>query len=354
MRQMANNRIVRLLILFLAALLATAQVLQPVPAFSSENIRPYGRATKILSPGMVLELWGRNLAPVPWCGQEQKPQAPLPRELCGVQVLIGSRPAELMYVSGNQINLKIPEDVPAEGFEPIQVCVGNVCSATLSMLFSTHTALLTLDEPAYVHMPVWIDVDPPSPYVVSYPCGFWPWNFPGYEFEVLRKGQPLAPLPQPPRPFIGTAPLDRCEGPTYRGRLPLHLLYRFEEPGTYSVRFTAKKSGKTLYQSDWTDIQIEPFSEEKRGAQLHSLEGEARNGPSAYYVVPSLLVWPDEKALAVLLKLIHEHTSACMNYDCVRLGFGRAALAGFDDTLLRREIPQDRLLQLCPPNGNCK
>jgi hypothetical protein len=259
-----------------------------------------------------------------------------------------------MYVSGGQINLKIPEDVPAEGFEPIQVCVGSVCSATVTMLFSTHIALLTLDGPAYVHMPVWIDVDAPSPYVVSYPCGFWPWNFPGYEFEVLRKGQPLAPLPQPPLPFTGTVPLDQCEGPTYRGRLPLHLLYRFEEPGTYSVRFTARKTGKILYQSDWTDIQIEPFSEEKRDAQLHSLEGEVRNGPSAYHVVPSLLAWPDEKALAVLLKLIPEDTSRCINYGCVRLGFGRAALAGFDDTLLRREIPQDRLLQLCPPNGNCK
>jgi hypothetical protein len=51
-------------------------------------------------------------------------------------------------------------------------------------------------------------------------------------------------------------------------------LYRFEEPGTYAIRFTARKDGKILYQSDWTDIEIEPFSEEKREEWLRSLEAE--------------------------------------------------------------------------------
>ncbi|MGD1095999.1 MAG: hypothetical protein ABSB35_28900 [Bryobacteraceae bacterium] len=64
--------------------------------------------------------------------------------------------------------------------------------------------------------------------------------------------------------------------------------------------------------------------------------------------------WSAKKALAVLLKVIPADTSRCMNYDCVRLAFGRAALAGFDDALLRGEIPQARLLQLCPPGGTCK
>jgi hypothetical protein len=207
MHHMANNRIVRLLvrllIMFLAALLATGQVLQPVPAFSNDNILPHG-------------------------SQEQRPQGPLPRELCGVRVLIGSRPTQLMYVSGGQINLKTPGDVPAEGVEPIQVCVGSVCSATVTMLFSTHIALLTLNGPAYVHMPVWIDVDAPSPYVVSYPCGFWPWNFPGYEFEVLRKGQPLASLPQPPLPFTGRVSLG-CSVLARRSAKAFSLLNCYKE-----------------------------------------------------------------------------------------------------------------------------
>lgn len=352
---MADNPIVRVFVVLLAAFSAAAQPPQPVPSFSSDTIRPHGRLTKLLAPGMVLELWGQNLAPVPWCGQDQIPKgAPLPLEICGVRVLIGSRPAELMYVSGNQINLKIPADLPAEGFEPFEVCVGGVCSAPVIMRFSALAALLTLERPAYVHMPIWIDVDAPAPYSVPYPCGFWPWSFPGYGFEVLRKESALGPaprlLPPPPRTV---APVGRCDGPTQRGRLPLHLLYSFEEPGTYSVRFTATRNGEILYQSDWTDIEIEPFSEEKREEWLRSLEAKVSQ-KSVNDVVPSLLAWPDEKALAVLLKVIPADTSRCVNYDCVRLAFGKAALAGFDETLLRREIPPSRLIELCPPVGMCR
>ena len=356
--RIAHNRVVPAFFLLLVAFSVTAQTPQPVPAFSADNIRPYLRSTKLLAPGMVVELWGRNLTPVPWCGEEQIPKPPLPRELCGVRVLIGSRPAELMYVSGGQINtggqinLKIPEDIPAEGFQPIQVCVNSVCSAPVTMRFSGLTALLTLERPAYVHMPVWIDVDAPVPYLVPYPCSYWPWSFPGYEFEVLRNGQTLAPIEQPHAPPPGEGASDRCDGLILHGRLPLHLLYRFEQPGTYSVRFTARKYGKILYQSDWTEIEIEPFSAQKQDEWMRSLKAKL-NKNSIYEVVPSLLAWPDEKALAVLLQLIPVNTSVCVNYDCVRLAFGTAALAGFDDALLRREIPQERLLQLCP-RGTCK
>lgn len=351
---MAHNRNMRVLVALLAAL--TAMVPQPAPSFKSDNILPYmRRSTKLLSPGMVVELWGGNLAPVPWSGDERRPKAPLPREICGVRVLFGSQPAELLYVSETQINLKIPEGLPAEGFMPIRVCAGTICSDPVTMRFSARTALLTLERPAYVHMPLWINVDAPAPYFVHYPCGgYWPWSFPGYEFEVLRNGRPLAPIPQPPPPAKAVGPSGECHGLLEGfGRLPLHLLYRFEEPGTYSVRFTAKKNGLILYQSDWTDIEIEPFSQEKREEWLHSLEARL-NDRSVGELVASLLARPDQKALAILLKVIPEGGPGCMNYDCVRLAFGAAALRGFDEALLQREIPHDRLLQLCPPSGTCK
>ena len=120
------------------------------------------------------------------------------------------------------------------------------------------------------------------------------------------------------------------------GQIPLAFIANRGQTHA-SVRFTARKNGEILYQSDWTDIEIEPFSEEKREEWLRSLEAKV-NQRSVNDVVPSLLAWPDEKALAVLLKVIPADTSRCMNYDCVRLAFGRAALAGFDDALLRREI----------------
>src|SRR5271154_5145584 len=123
--------------LLLAAVSATAQPL--LPTFSSSTIRPHGRNTKLLAPGMVLELWGENLAP-PGCGRDQIPKSQLPLELCGVQVLIDSQPAELMYVSSYQINLRIPPDAPSEGLVPFQVCVAGACSDPVPMRFSAHTA----------------------------------------------------------------------------------------------------------------------------------------------------------------------------------------------------------------------
>lgn len=344
------------LILLAAACAAAAQAPQPVPVFGSNNILPHGRpGSKLLAPGMVVELWGQHLAPVPWCGQERIPKSPLPRELCGVRVLIASRPAELMYVGDNQINLKIPTDVFPEGSADFQVCVHEVCSAPVTMRFSAHTALLKLEGPAYVHMPVWIDVDAPAPYVVPYPCGYWPWSFPGYEFEVLRNGQPLAPIPPPPESARKLRGPDSCDNNTDPGRLPLHLLYRFDQPGKYSVRFTAKKNGTILYQSEWTDIEIEPYSQQKRDEWLQSVEAKISPGSKNLDdIVPSLLAWPDERELALLLKVIPVNSAGCMNYDCVRLAFGTAALAAFDNALLRRVIPPDRLRQLCPPSGACK
>ena len=340
----------RILLVALAAFSAVAQPPQPIPYFTSNSIRPLGNGTRLLAPDMVLELYGQNLAPDPSCGNERFPKPPLPLEHCGVRVLVGSSPAGLMYVSAHQINLTIPAGAPAEGSAPIRVCVGAVCSAPVMMRFSTYTAFLTLESPASVHLPVWIDVDAPSPFLISYPCAEWPWSFEGYDFEVLREGRPLGRLPRPPRLSGGPG---SCLGHDGHGRFPLHLLYRFDKPGLYSVRLTARKGADVLYQSAWTTIRIEPFSAEKRDAWLRSMEAQiGQHGLE--YVVPSLLAWPDEKALAIVLKIIPENLSRCRDYDCVRLALGRSALAGFDDRLLRRVLPPSRLSSLCPPQGNCK
>lgn len=44
-------------------------------------------------------------------------------------------------------------------------CLSQMCVAgPVVMRFSSHTALLAVERPAYVHMPVWIDVDAPASY----------------------------------------------------------------------------------------------------------------------------------------------------------------------------------------------
>jgi uncharacterized protein (TIGR03437 family) len=76
---------------------------------------------RLLAPGMVMELWGQNFSSGVGCGPAKETY---PRELCGVHVLGGPRPAELLYVSSYQINLKISADVPRGGLVPFQVCSG--------------------------------------------------------------------------------------------------------------------------------------------------------------------------------------------------------------------------------------
>ena len=340
----------RLLLVALLASSAFAQPPQPIPYFTSNSIHPIGNGTKLLAPRMVLELYGQHLAPRSSCEQKIFPKAPLPLEHCGVRVLVGSNPAGLMFVSTGQINFTIPAGAPTDGTAPIRVCVGAVCSAPVMMRFSTHTAWLTAESPAYVHMPVWIDVEAPSPYLIAYPCAEWPWSFEGYDFEVLRDGRPIARLPEPSRPRGSGA---SCLGHDGHGRFPLHLIYRFDAPGPYSVRLTMRKGAEVLYQSGWTTIRIEPFSEQTREAWLRSMEAQI-GSHDVEYVVPSLLAMRDQKALAVLLKVIPENVSRCRDYDCVRLALGRSALAGFDNHLLWRVIPAGRLRELCPPDGNCK
>jgi uncharacterized protein (TIGR03437 family) len=126
---------VRILVLLLTAGGLFAQQEAAAPEFTRESIRPADGKSKVLAPGMVVELYGKRLAPEPWCGQERMPKTPYPKEICGVRALVGGAASELLYVGPGQINLRIPSSAPKEGSAPFQVCVGNVCSANVEMKF---------------------------------------------------------------------------------------------------------------------------------------------------------------------------------------------------------------------------
>jgi hypothetical protein len=339
----------------------------PAPVFTRESIVPLrGNRAKLLAPGMVVELYGRHLTPEPWCGQNATPPAPYPVEVCGVRVMVGTSAAGLMFVGPGQINFKIPADAPAEGSSPIQVCVRGVCGAPVVMQFSTHKAFLRLRGAAAVHMPVWVEIDEPAPYEVKYPCEDSPWSFGGYHFEVRRNGQPLAQAPLPKTTIgqvVSVPARGGCRAAAEPSALPLHLLYDFDEPGVYSVRFTATPlvgpiSGTTICQSDWTDIAVEPYVGSKRDEWLQSMAEKVKSAPPEALmadVVPSLLAWPDDKALTVLLPLFALPRPASGSDPMGDAGqFARYGLAAFSDDLLRRIIPPDRLLSYCPPDGRCR
>jgi hypothetical protein len=330
----------------------------PTPVFTRESIRPaHGGESKVLAPGMVVEIYGQRLAPEPWCGAPRTPPAPYPAEVCGVRVLVGAIPAPLMFVGPGQINIRIPEDAPAEGSAPIQVCVRGVCGAPVTMQFAAHKAFLRLRGTAYVHMPVWIDVEQTAREPVRYPCGRTPWSFEGYRLEARRNGQALPPIP---RPAAARGTAGGCGEAAVSAGLPLHLLYDFDQPGVYSVRFTSTaREGPgpdaILCQSDWTDIAVAAPGPATREEWLQSMAEKVQAASPRDLiadVIPSLLAWPDDKALAILLPVATRPDAS----DLMGLAgeFARAGLAAFDDATLRRVIPPDQLLDVCPPDGRCR
>ncbi len=316
-----------------------------VPRFTREGLTewPDGRPV-LFSPGLVMTLYGDDLAPESGCNQPIPYNGPYPPEACGVRVLVDGRASGLMFVGPKQINFKIPDEAPKEGSAPLQVCVRDTCSDRVMVRFSLRKAFIHLQGHAYVHMPAWIEVEQPAIFDIRYPYSIFPRDFGGAEFEVFHNGEPFAPL----RPSSGGIAGRRGGGTmapqdSPRGRLPLHLMYRFDQPGVYSVRFTERRdkdaqANKIVSQSDWTDIVVEPYSAAQRAAWLASQAVKARAasvGELAGDVIPSLLAWPDDAALSVLLTLVD-------NPDGLVRELARSALELFDEDVQRRVIPANR------------
>jgi hypothetical protein len=181
-------------------------------------------------------------------------------------------------------------------------------------------------------MPIWIEVEQPECCGIYYPYSIFPLDFGGAHFEVLHNGEPLMPLRPSLRDLGGSvAPQD-----SPRSRLPLHLMYRFDQPGVYSVRFTARSDKDS--QSDWTEIVVEPYSDAQREAWLENEVVKARSASAGELVgdiIPSLLAFPDDAALSVLLTLV-DHPDGLVRQ------FARISLDLFDEDAQRRVIPANR------------
>jgi hypothetical protein len=323
----------------LLSLAGVAYAQSGVPRFSSENLtkRPDGRPV-LLAPGMIVTIYGQDLGPELQCPEPIAPNGPYPLETCGVRVLVDGRPSGLLFSGSKQINFKIPEDAPEAGSAPIQVCVHDACSDRVVVRFSSRKAFIHAVGHVYVHMPVWIEADQPWT-DIRYPYSIFPLNFGGARFEVLYHGEPFAPL----RTTIGNGGSTSAPQDSPSGRLPLHLIYRFDQPGMYSVRYTGLSyqypgAIEIATQSDWTDIVVEPYSDAERGAWLASEAVKARSaspGELVGEIIPSLLAWPDDQALSVLLTLVD-------NPDGLVRQFARMSLDLFDEAVQRRVIPESR------------
>lgn len=163
-----------------------------------------------------------------------------------------------------------------------------------------------LDPPARIGLPIWLYADLQSLLEARYPFSSDPRYFGSNRLELKRDGQPLDRLPGfPETERIGgivessIAPLD-----SPKNRLPLHLGFVIDRPGSYSVRWSVvsvdvprQPPSHVLAESDWLDFNVIQTTAREREAWFAAAL-VARPSAAGLYVgdyIPSLLAASSDK-----------------------------------------------------------
>jgi hypothetical protein len=268
-----------------------------------------------------------------------------PAELCDVRVMIGDRSAGLLYVSSQLVNFKVPMDTPEESSVALRVVHNGVSSAPLTLSVALEevphdgfeTAKVELDQPAYVGMPVWLKVRRADGNPEGYPfvmgTGWYGCN----SVEVRRDGKLLPMITGSNRMANGGVGAgNACAGFAVIGntpvhsRLPLHLLYHFDQPGTYEVRYLQLTGPlgmggqvQVRSRSPWTPINVLPAMPNGRTEWLNSLRRRAPSDPMDLLTdaLPSLLGFPDELSLDILTGYLYDPQRAVRMFASNGLSF---------------------------------
>lgn len=314
----------------LLAALATAQ--QP-PTFLASRVLPSNSDRPApLTPGMFYSIYGEALGPAAGCIAQADPkrlEQPLPdapallqrfalrliypTELCGVRVTLNGKPASLLYAQDQQINFKVPFDAPLEGAAELIVTVNGRSSVPISLPAGLPQATLSLERPAHAGGPIWIRVDLPQGWgPVQYPVSLSPDDFGCQNFEVRRNGKPISRYPLRAHTHGGIAMGLRCGAigipgveRTHLGRLPLHVQFRLDQPGSYELRYTLTDgnyppNGPTiLFRSAWTPINLLPAIP----APIPLAPSNPADLMSDF--IPNLLANPDSLALEALEPILY-------------------------------------------------
>ena len=301
-----------------------------------------GVTAETLAPGAGVSVYGHHLGPDPGhsCTGTPDYQHPLtpnprnpdprfpvtsnyPKELCGVSVWIGDKQAGLLYVAENLINLQIPQDSAESGVVEVRVVYeGRTASVTLPAGFETTS--VSLDQPAYTDMAVWLKVKMPRSFgTVNYPAILGPAAFGCDDVEVRRDGRLLTRLPGSVWNDIGVFSGNPCGTSVpvallvHQGRLPLHLLYGFDVPGKYEVRFLRQDPmRKVVASSEWTPVVVLPSVPGQREKWLAELRSHPPTdaGELVTDILPGVMGHPDDASLAILMSYLDHRERAVRDY----------------------------------------
>ena len=303
------------------------------PEFTARQIAPTGGW---LWPGRMFTIYGKNLGPEQSCVRNAGPFLPdgpntpeqlaevervLPIQLCGVRVLLDDEPAPLIYVSVGQINFVVPGSRQFGEKAIIRVVRTGASSIPVSLKFGPDRMSLYQEEAAYAGMPVWVRLynvsDGRRP--VELPFGI-PLMWPSAKCPHIEVKFNDAPLPEltikiPPRQLAYSGPA--CPSPqvpdrqTLAGRIPLHLRYRMDRPGTYFARYEPGSgfSGTkpTTAETQWTTVEVKPGTAEQRRKWLLAQAASAPTDREGllYDFLPSIFGYGDSAALDIALRYLY-------------------------------------------------
>ena len=329
------------------------------PFISREGILP-ARGPQWLEPGQFVAIYGRHLAPPGGCIEKLETQPGVyPTDICDTHVTVNGIRAGLQFVGDGQINIKLPTGIPPAGEVTIVVAVRGVSSQAVTVPMGRPKLTLSLAEPAYVHMPVWIAHNVPVPYrdPILYPFGLS-----GGKFEVRRNGVMLKPLETPlPRMAVGSlgGGMVLADMP-----LPLHLQYRFDEAGKYEIRYIGTRTEPdpphgmrtvVVEESDWTEIQVQPFPKARRREWIREREREMPSSPEQLIskALPELLALPDAAALSAILPQLYHSDKSVRRYVAASLAMFDAAVVAKQLTpLVQEKGPTEEIARLLDENEN--
>ncbi len=319
---------------FLALLLSTSAYGQPY--FEAENIRLHGSPDFYAhSPGTLVWIFGSAFTSGESCVvKNSMDESTYQTTLCDTQVLVGGIKAKLAAVNHRQINLVLPHHPWSDEFVPIQIIHKHLKSEPVPVFFGSTRPVLSFAEKVYTGMPIWVQITKTwKPNSVRYPLSTKPWDFEIGEFEVKYKGKPLSRIVnQHSSPTNGL----RFHVPgTYTAnllhRLPLHLVYALDQPGSYLVRYTEywvrRYYGHTeknvIQQSDWSPIEVHASSSEQRSQWLKELTANPPTDTAQLLAdyLPSLLAARNEAGIRLLApylqskdNLVEQHAKHALYY----------------------------------------
>lgn len=339
------------------------------PYFTADRVLPFDSARSTpLSPGMILSIYGDDLGPEQSCqgwADEHHTETPnpavprqglmnrliYPTELCGVQVFIAEEPAGLLYVQAKQINFKVPQNVPLEGKGELKVVFQNQANTPVVVPLGMEKPKLTVEGVARVGSPLWIDVDMPYGWgSVVYPVSEEPNDFGCSRFEVRHNGVALLPI----RLALGTFFMRRgnfCSNgmtfaghpPMHAGRLPLHLMYRFDKPGVYEVRYTrlSMSDSEAPIRSEWKSIQVLAPQPAPGRAQSQTDPAEILSDS-----LPSVLGFSDAAGLSIVSGYLYHPDAHVRRYAAASLGYwDKKEVADQIARLIRAKGPSDVMVR---------